>query len=418
MPNTFGPPGVGYRLIDPRETRDHRQRFRRDEVPELRYANSYYSMTGRWPDVGWLLLDRDSYNRINKYATNLQLKIEDFVNPPLTITNLSIVQARCVTTGLSSDTNAVYLIRVTNNQGVLYNPWFQFPVNAQYNVRAPAYPQEYYSWSMNGAVAWTWSTMLGNLWALAPNQLGTFPGLPTTPLGTPENFIFCGEPLWEVIGRILDHLGMAVANEYPTFRIVVPGSADSSFTTLQTRYNQYLEDDMEYIDGGSARVPSQVVVFFHRRNSIYGTEETVRSDNYQWQRVPAYSVTVNAPAPFSSSAGVAYIWDDFTVRYDHDYLPIAADVTTANLIAVERATNFFSTIFRGTRGYMKQVYSGIIPFNTGSLVDGVRWYNTGCNGSYEGDNERYAGWHTEIIRGYVWDEAMFPTYSERMTGTP
>jgi hypothetical protein len=69
---------------------------------------------------------------------------------------------------------------------------------------------------------------------------------------------------------------------------------------------------------------------------------------------------------------------------------------------------------------MRQTYSGIIPFSTGSLVDGVRWFNTGCNGDYqEGDNDnaRYSGWRTEIIRGYVWDEVMFPLSQERLTGS-
>lgn len=406
--NTFGSTGLQFPLYDPREVRANRTRFRRDLFPELDRANSYYSMSGRWPDVGWLLLDRSSYNQISQYSTNLQLNIQDFVNPQFTISNLAIVQARCVTRGLVADPNAIYLVQVTNSQGVLYNPWFQFPINVQYNVRVPAYDTQYYTWSMNGAAAWTWDQMVGNLWSLAPSQLGAYPHLPISPTGTPDGWIFVGVSLWEAINRVLDYLGLSVSGVYPNYTIVVPGSVDSTFTSLQTNYAKFLEDDLEYIDGGSGRVPGQVIVYFHRRNQVYGSEETVRSDAFNWQSTPAYSVTVPAPSQFASATGTGHIWVSQTVRYDQDENPVAADVTAANTTATERATQFYNTIFRGTQGFMRQVYGGVLPFTTGSLVDGVRWYNTGEDDS--------TGWRTEIIRGYIWEDATFPLTLQGLTG--
>lgn len=410
--NSFGTTTQQYPLIDPRCIREHRERFGRDSFSELNLANSYYSMSGRWPDVGWILLDRNSYNRLDPYSNTLQLVIGDFVNDPITITNLSIVQARCVTFGLTSDPNAVYLIQLTNNQGILWNHWFQYPVNAQYNVRAPAYGvnSSYISSSLTGinnTSAWTWDGMIGDLWNKSNNLLGTYPGLPISPDGAPEGWIFVGTSLWEAISQVLDYLGVVISGEYPNFTIVVLGAADTTYTTLLTKYgssaspNFCLEDSMEYLDVGSGRVPSQVIVYFHRRNQIYGTEETVRYDSPQWQNTTTYQITVPAPAIFSTAVGTAFLWSDFTIRYDQDSNPILPDVLAAQNIAVQRVQQFFNAIYRGAQGYARSVYSGALPFTTGSLVDGVRWFNTGMLGDME---YKWCGWRTEVMRGCVWDE--------------
>ncbi len=406
--NSFGPSSSQqFPLVDVRCIKEHRERFRRDLFPELERANSYYSMTGSWPDVGWLLLDRASYNRLSPYTTTNQLVMCDFLNPPVVISNLSVIQARCVTRGLPTDPAAIYLVQVTNNQGVLYNPWFQFPVNVQYNVRAPGYDSSYYSGSTNGGTAWTWTGMVQDLWTKS-SLMGAYPGLPITPSGAPEGFVFTGVPHYEALSKVMDYLGLAIAGNFPNFRIVVLGADDAAYNVLVTKYDRYLEDSMEYLDAGSGRVPSQVVVFFHRRNQVYGTEETVRYDSPQWQNAPAYSVTVAAPARFSSAAGIGYIWADYTVRYDQEGVPVAADVTTANTIATERAAQYFNTIYRGdgiAQGFSRNLYAGALPFETGSMVDGVRWFNTGKLGTRD---DPYCGWRTEVIRGHVWDEVTFP----------
>ncbi len=393
--NTFG----GFSLIEPRPIREERERFRRQRIPELDLANSYYSLSGLWPDVGWLLIARKDYDQIDPYATNLQLVLCDFVNEPLVVNNLTVVQARCVTRGLASDPNAIYLVQVANAEGIIYNPWFKFPTTSQYNVRAPAYDGSYYSGSLNVGVAWTWDGMVGDLWNQASAILGAYPGLPIVPTGTPENFTFVGVSLWEAITRVLDLLGLSVAGDNDAFTIVVSGAADPVYEALAS--SSPLEDSMEYLDIGSGRVPKEVIVYFHRRNAVYGTEETVRADSLQWQGTPVYSVTVAAPADFASAVGTAWVWSDFAVRYDMDGNPLAADVTSAAAIAAERTTEFFNKIHEGTRGMSRDVYAGLIPFTTGSLVDGVRWYNTGLH------PDDYAGWRTEVVRGFVWEEATF-----------
>ena len=398
--NSFGPSATQqYPLVDPRSIVEDRVRFHRDLFPELLRANSYYSLSGRWSDVGWLLLDRNSYNQLSPYSNTHRLVMSDFVNASLIVDNLSIVQARCVTRGQALDPDAVYLLQITNNKGVIYSPWFQFPVNAQYNVRAPAYDGTYYSGSLTGANntdAWTWSGMIQNLWEKT-SLLGTYPGLPYVPDGAPEGFIFVGVSLWEALVGVLDLLGMSVVGNYPNFSIVELGATDAAYDTLVTNNKGFLKDSMEYLDAGSGRVPKEVVVYFHRRNEVYGTEETVRYGTPQWKNTPAYSVTISAPSTFASAVGTGHLWSEFTVRYDQDGSPLVADVTKASAIAAQRAAQFFDRVYPGTQGYSRDVYAGALAFSTGSLVDGVRWYNT----------PDVRGWHTEVIRGYAWDEVMF-----------
>lgn len=414
MGNTFGTPTQQFPLIDVRCVKEHRQRFRRDTFAELERANSYYSTAGRWPDIGWILLDHNSYSQLNTYATNLQLVLQDFINPPLTLSNLSITQARCVTRGIAADPNAIYLVQITNQEGILYNAWFQFPLYAQYNVMSPAYDGKYYLNTMNGSVAWTWDTMIGDIWGRVSSLLGTYPHLPITPLDTPRNFIFTGVPLWEALNRLLDYLGLAISGTNSAPTITVCGNADTNFSNQLIKYTPYLEDSMEYIDSGSGRVPSQVVVYFHTAYEFYGTEETVRRDSLQWQALPPnYSVTITGPSKFSKAAGTGYMWADYVVRVDMNGNPLPTDAGTAQAIAADRVTQYYNTLYRGTSGTFRNVYGGVLPFTTGSLVDGVRWFQTGMLGSRE---SLYGGWRTEIIRGYIWKELTFPTTLQGLTG--
>lgn len=402
--NTFGAADSRqFPLCDVRNVRDNRRRYRREMLPLLNRVNHFYCPTGRYPFRGWILLDRFSYNQLSLYSTDLRLNISNTAKPNnvKTLRNLSIVQARCATRGLASDPSALYLIELTDARGLLHNHWFQAPTTAAYNVRAPAYPQAFYPWTLNSGAPWTWSTMLGDLWAslstYISSNLGTWPGLPITPTGTPEGFWFTGVPGWYALNDVLEYLGLTVAcdlTQANPFTIVVSGATDAALTALQTKYITNLEDDLEWIDTGAARVPKQVITLFRRRNSIYGSEETVRYDSpFQWESGAYYSVTTAAPARFTGAAGTHFMWSDFTVRYDQDSNPLAADVATATSIATERTTQYYNRI--RADGSMTQTYTGALPFTTGSQVDGVCWYM---------DSEGDGGWRTQLVHGYLWPD--------------
>lgn len=398
--NAFGSASQKYPIYDPRKVREYRAQFLRDRIPSLDRANSFYNTVGVRPSRGWILMRRKDYDLIDTYSTELQLDVgdpnaDDNVG---TLKNLAIVQAYCVTRGIAADENALYLVELTDARGVLHNRWFQHPLTAQYNIRSPAYPQTFHPSSMNSGTTWTWSTMLQNIWESMP-LLGSWPSLPYAPAGTPEGFWFSGVPAYKALCDVLGHIGMTIAADLTQsggqFSIVDDGAADADFTALQSTYEDRLEDDLEWIDTGAGRVPKTVKVLFRRRNSVYGTEETVYYGNddiaKQWNMSGIYTVLQDAPAHFASAVGTHHIWSDFTVRYDDSSNPLDADIAVARQIATERVNQYFDAIYSRTSGSMTQVYTGALPFLTGSQVDGVCYYQ-------DYSSQERQGWKTKIVR--------------------
>lgn len=406
MPNTFGTSAVQVPLIDSRHAQTYRQRFMREDVRELSYANGLYVPCGGLPARGWILLSRKDYDLIIGYGTSYQLHLDacDGVTPEIVLGNLAIVQSQCISTGILDDPNAVFLVELTDARGVLSNPWFEFPTKSYYNVLSPAYPQNYYVASLNAGTAWTWSGMIENLWDQMGTFLGTYPGLPDVPAGTPTNWNLPGVSAWKSLTMILDHLGMGVScdlTQAEPYGIISMGDSDAAFDTLTAKYSGRVQDDANWTGIGSGRVPGTVVVYFRRVNQYYGTEETVRRDSDQWATSAVYPVSVAAPAFFTGAAGTGFLYDDFPVRYDVDNVPLAADVVTATAIAAERVSQYFDLIYSRTSGQLLRTYTGALPFYAGSQVDGVSWRQ-----DIRGNRNR-AGWTTQIIRGDVpkmWSE--------------
>jgi hypothetical protein len=383
-------------LVDPLLIRQNRQRYLRDEIPELAHANAFFSPSERWPARGWVLVQRGAYNLLNLYATNLQLQIDELSSPTsaLTIGGVAIVQARCVSRGLPTDPQAVYLVELTDARGVLSNSWAEWPTTSQFNIRAPAYPQQFYTPTTLLGTPWTWAQMIGALWNQMP-LLGPYPGIPTAPAGIPEGFSFPGVSCWQALNDVLDLLGLVITYNplLPLpYGIAVIGAADATFAKLLSAYYAArIQDDLEYIDpAGSGRVPGSVNVYFHRRNQFYGTEETVRMDGLQWQATPLYAINVPGPAPYNQSPGLGSLWCEFTVQYDVNNVPLAADVATAAAIAAERVAQYYAKATRNNLGYLRQVYAGALPLYAGTTVDGIAWKQ---------DRSFRQGWRTEAVRG-------------------
>ena len=267
-------------LFSPDGARDARRRFRREPVPYLSRANSFYAANGVTPSRGWVLLRRGDYAKLNPFATNLRLLLNGFVGgvPGLALYNLSFTQGRCVTRGRAADPDSLYLVELCDGQGLVHNPWFATPLDASYNVRAPAYPTSatndpagFYSPSLRSGAFWTWDYLVRDLWERMP-QLGAYPGLPVAPQETAEGFAYPGVSCWEALDRVLRHLGCTVATDLTSpaapYGIVQYGAADAAFAAKTALYAGLLEDDLEYLDGGAGRVPGSFTVYFHRRNQF------------------------------------------------------------------------------------------------------------------------------------------------------
>lgn len=363
MPSTL----TGKTLQEPQKAHAGRRRFARPDVPQLANANSLSVPTHRYPARGWVLLRKEDLDSLDAYAPQT-LVFDDF-STSLTFTGLYIVTTRCVTTGVIGSTSDLHLVELTDARGIYRNPQFRKTLNAQFNVRSPAYPDQYYTGSINGTAPWTWSQMVQTIWETMP-LLGTYPTLPTFPGQLPEGWIFAGVSAFDALCDVLDLIGCVVTwnpvgNVYSVAQV---GAADSSFATLSTQYT--LAEDLQDSALGSGSVPASVTVNFHRRNQFYGTEEQVRRDSSQWSTTPEYQKSI--ATTYMDAEGNAILWADFTVQYDVSGSTVAASASAADAYAAELAAYLVARITRG-QGRMHRWYLNLAPFTVGSLVDGVCW---------------------------------------------
>lgn len=361
--NTFGTTTVKVPLCDPRSVRINRTRFKREAIPLLDRVTSFYCPSGRWPSRGYILVARADYDKINRYSTDLRLTLDT-----MELVGLSIVTAQCVTTGVTSDPAALYLVELTDARGIYWNKWFAKPTaRSGYNCRVPSVLGAYFPETLNAGVEWTWSTLVGDMW-----PFGSYPGLPTVPLGAPEDIWCAGVAVWPLLNDILARLGLTITVDPKTgvYSIVVSDAEDDiSVAVLPV-------DDLEILDDGAARFPASVTVYFRWLNTDYVQ--------------PAYTYT----GAGSGTIGTHSIWDSFTIRRNIDGTPFAADIVTADAIAQERILQYYAQITES----ISITYPGVVQFTPGSQIDCVLWRHSEL------------GWRTIITSGQeppvsqIWDD--------------
>lgn len=353
---------------------------RRLSAPWANRANSYRCQSGPAPGRGWLLMLRRNLDALDKDGLHT-LTFDDGVGVgrQAEIQDLVFIRARNVSPGFPADPDAAYLVEVADARYLAQNVFFANPINKQYNVRAPSAGQTYYTDSLNAGVAWTWQTMLDNLWA-AVNvpQLGTSPVLPVTPDGAPEGWKFIGTPAWEAYNQVLERIGCVFTLD-PTVSqsgaVVQLGAASTALTTAQTAFADRLLLDDEVIESVRGKVPAKVRVFFHRFHTHYGTEQTTIATAAQWSTTPVQVVDVTDPG-----ATVGVQLNSFAALYDD--LPAIVDfsgtVTNSAALttrATERAADYYRQVNTGG-DLLHKTYSGIINddgFLPGPRLAGVAW---------------------------------------------
>lgn len=155
--------------------------------PWLGYANRYVHPIGLRPGRAWVLILKAYLDRISTFKPLTLTFTADPANTgqdiqfeTVTFKNLRTVGTPIdVTPGVRGDAGTTYFVELADRRidciglcGKRYN-WRVHP-------DAP-----YESESTNSGTAWTWTTLLTDLWDAVGN-LGTFPTLPVTPSGTPE----------------------------------------------------------------------------------------------------------------------------------------------------------------------------------------------------------------------------------------
>ena len=132
-------------------------------------ANHFFSPL-TVPGTGKMLVDRSVLKAINLADKDdfRTLSISDNSNDGITLKKVVIVDdPLCVTPGFETDTNAAYLISLSDPR------WFHWnrgtPITKNYNLRTD-FDGSLVTSTLNAGVAWPWQTMLNDLW---PTGLGT-----------------------------------------------------------------------------------------------------------------------------------------------------------------------------------------------------------------------------------------------------
>ena len=361
--------------------------------PWRTFANRFTHPVGLLPGRGYLLLGRAAVNKLDAGARG-KLVFGAFPvgdNPQtLTLANVRAVGTpQALTPGLRDDEATLYLVEVADRRIDCVGL-----ANKRYNWRLhPDAPYEKYSTYDGATTAWTWTQVLTDLWNAVGN-LGSWPGLPRTPAGTPEQIDATAQRAADVLEDLLLLNGMGVKYDpvNDTFSIVdfafgvdVPARGAGWAGGVAGAATQALAD-LNLVAVGQA-------LFKYDAVRLWDAEPLVAATNPlpQYARVafpcwapglaPADTATyavvdVADPNPDGQTQKNTYslIQDWFPCRMNQ--VGAALNLTDLVTRATEVAKRFFERGRKASFWPIHRVYSGIIAdanLMPGAAIDVIVW---------------------------------------------
>jgi hypothetical protein len=335
-------------------------------------AISFACPVGPMPGKGYLLLLRRDLDNLDiNERHDLVISSE---NGNITIKNLLIIKAVCLTPGMAGDKNSCYLVEVIDKRWSAKNK----PIEIQVNILAPNSKDEYYKSSINPNtyLPWTWEEIIRHIWE-TNDTLGEFTSLPYTPSGTPQGYQFLGVDSYDALNVLLAkiHCSLRWNPQTDIFDIVEIGAKDNLDQLIVDKLS-YLIYDAEVIESNKARVANKVRVYFNKVHMHYGQEISTSETEKQWITDSIYYKEFNA-SEFDvdesklDSSNTQVLWDDLkaVVNYNNS---IEND-TELETKAREIATKYYKSIFEGGNRLLKK-YSGIHnEFNVSGELKYVTW---------------------------------------------
>lgn len=326
-------------------------------------ANCLVNPLGPSPARGLVLMLRSSLDSLDRTALH-DLVMEDSQKNRATAKNLLIVRAFAATPGYRDDPDAAFWVELADKRHSAQAT----PLNASYNVKDTA-GGSYLSASRNSGADWTWTTMLTSLWTAAA-KLGSWPGLPFTPDGTPEGFSYFGWSAYAALNDVLERISCALRWEpsTDTYTIVRVGATDTTASLALTASDKKRLFDAEPIEPARANIPYYCRVHFPVQRI---TADTTGASPY-------YVVDVTDPS--GTSTGVetgtyALVFDELSAQYDSGgSLTNSAALTNR---ANERAADYFR---RARLGRLERTYTGILSdtaLTPGAQLKETAWLHRG-----------------------------------------
>lgn len=359
MSTTLG----GYPCLDPVTELAAATSLGQPTEPWWREANCFLCPLGPGPGRGMALMAWEHLSRLDREASH------DMVfaggDTRVALRNLVIGNAYAAACGARGDSAGTFWVEVFDRRALaLAAP----PVDKAYNVLS-ADGTDYESATKNGGSAWTWAEMVGDIWA-TNGLLDAFPGLPFTPDGTPEGFVFWGVPSYDALMQVLDRIGCALKLDplTDTYSIVRISVDDEGTEAALARADPVRIWDNYPVEPARLRVPESVRVFFGKLLTVGDT--TGASPYYTLDRTDP---TAGGALTGVQAGTMAVIFDDMSAVYDDDgNLTNSAALGTR---ADERASDYFRRLReeRFSRRYSGAM-SGILP---GPRVKGTLWADRG-----------------------------------------
>lgn len=344
--------------------------------------NSFRCPLGGEVGRGWILLPRGSIDELDLDAYHdltFTVRIAG-IQQRVTVKDLILVRADCLTPGLPLDPAAAYLCEIADRRHVFR--WR--PVNRAYNIRSGtgSGASAYFTASLTSEEEpWTWQEIVTNLWnTVGADVLGETDTLPFTPDGTPEGLIYYGSNAWDALTDVLQRLQCAVRwnpllNVYSIVRI---GAADSQADEALEKFDAYRVWDRETVQSNLGRYTVRVRVHFRKYPVLVG-------------EVPYHTIDKSDPTGRAlqieeDPSAYTNVFDDLWALYDTG--GSLTNGTALDARATERAVDFFRRFWEAD-DKLDRVYG--LPISDPGMLPGAK-----IRSIWWGDVGR--GLRTEVIR--------------------
>ncbi len=354
--------------------------------------NNFYFGLGARAGEGWILLSRQALRAIDSqgnFTGAYDLVFSSDVQPGMgpetqevRLKNLVILKADCLTPGARDQDESAYLVHVADRRHLIN----RVVVDVGYNCHHLGNGALLTDTLSGGSTAFTWSQLVEDLWNLiGTSRLGSYPGLPVTPSGTPDQIELWQRPGLEALVEILGRLGMALVFDpmADTFAIVEVGATDTAFTAALQQWEKYRHWDNYAMRSIRGSIPEKVRVLFRRLPHERGGVS------------PFYALDVADPTAGASGweAGtLVLLQDDLCALVDGTgSITNSSDLSTR---ATARATEYYRQLYSQS-DRLRLVYPALVSdvaLRPGRQVQSMRFCDLGLS------QDPYRGMVTEIVR--------------------
>lgn len=346
-----------------------------------RLANAVFCPLGPAPMQAWFVMTASNLAGLDKDSAHTiawqQVTDDGSADRTLSFPGLYIVKAERLMHGGPGDANALYLVEFADGRYLAARNSDSGVV--QVNLRSYANAADY----LTGTEGGTWDNLVSALWS-ACGTLGSFPGLPYSPDGVPQNTWLLGLNAFRALTAVLEQLDCAIQGDpfSTNFTIVQLGEAQgipAAGTTLQW--------NSEPLNPNVSQAAAQLKIYHYFHYKAYGQErDTELASNWAYNTGGPTALDTN----ITGAQGILPLWDDLPLILDeNNQITNQTAVNTRDSARVSRyATRY------GVQNQHRIHWGLLTDFVPGGLIRAVLWRNW-----EDGEESPLGGTVTEFVSG-------------------